>query len=88
MKDLNYRVDVDEIKKIMIDMRINTILELSKRTGINRNTLSDVLNGKIKPSSDTMYKLVDCLSISPSKAGEIFFKVNLRNAKEISYRKG
>ena len=80
MKYTDYKIDVGSIRKIMVDMHINTISELSKRSGINRNTLSDVLNGKIRPSSDTMYKLVDCLSISPSKAGEIFFNDNLLNA--------
>lgn len=79
MKIVDYKIDVGSIRKMMVDMHINTISELSKRSGINRNTLSDVLNGKTRPSSDTMYKLVDCLAIPPSKAGEIFFNDNLLN---------
>ena len=77
--NIEYRIDVISLKKKMLDMNIETIAELSKRSAINRNTLSDVFNGKSKPSSDTMYKLVACLHISPSEAGEIFFNNNLRN---------
>lgn len=73
-----YRTDTIELKKIMAEKQINTILELSKKTGIGRNTLAKVLNGEAQPSSDTMEKLVFGLEIAPEKAGPIFFKVNLR----------
>ena len=83
VKTLNgaeFIVDVTAIKKIMVEKKINTISELAELSGINRNTLADVLNEKTKPSSDTMYKLVRCLEIHPALAGEIFFKNNLRIA--------
>jgi transcriptional regulator with XRE-family HTH domain len=75
-----YRTDTVEIKKLMIERGIKTILQLSAQTGINRNTLSQILNGEIQPSADAMRKLVSVLVIPPEKAGLIFFNPNLRIA--------
>lgn len=80
MQNAEFVVDVISLKKYMLDMGIDTIAELSKKSGVNRNTLSDVLNQKTKPSADVMYKLVICLGIPSAKAGEIFFNTNLRIA--------
>lgn len=80
MKDNEFAVDVIALRKIMIDKGIGTISELAKVSGVNRNTLSDVFNEKNKPSSDVMYKLVKSLQIPSARAGEIFFKTNLRAA--------
>lgn len=80
MKDEKFTVDVVTLRKLMIDKNITTISELSRVSGVNRNTLAEVLHEKIKPSSDVMYKLVDCLQIAPALAGEIFFGNNLRVA--------
>lgn len=77
---MTYTTDKDAIRKIMIDKGIRTVSELSKLSGINRNTLGKVLNGEIQPSADVMYKLVSCLDISPEEAGNIFFSHNLRIA--------
>lgn len=74
-----YKTDIKEIKKIMIDRGIGTMTELSEKSGINRNTLSQVLSGESQPSSDVMDKLVSALNIEPEKAGHIFFSLNLRN---------
>lgn len=73
-----YRMDTNAIKKIMIDRNIKSITELSKKSGIGRNTLTKVLNGQMQPSSDTMEKLVYTLKIPPEKAGKIFFTHTLR----------
>lgn len=75
-----YKTDYIEIKKIMAEKEIKTIKELAEKTGINRNTLSNVLSGKIQPSSDIMEKLVFFLEIPPETAGRIFFSINLRTA--------
>ncbi len=72
--------DTVALKKIMIDNDIKTTKELSERTGVNRNTLAQVVNGKIQPSSEVMQKLILCLNIEPQAAGIIFFKRNLRSA--------
>lgn len=67
------KTNIIELKKIMIDKNISTINELSRVSGINRNTLGDVMSGKCQPSSNTMVKLVDALEIPLHKAGKIFF---------------
>lgn len=70
-------VDVKELKKIMIDREVRSIAELSEVTGVNRNTLSDVLNEKSYPSADVMVRIVDGLEIESSNAGRIFFAKKL-----------
>lgn len=76
----NFCVDVIKLKKLMIENGFNTITQLSNKAEIDRNTLSKVLNSKILPSSDVMYKLVKCLKISPEEAGKIFFNQYLHTA--------
>ncbi len=73
-----YKTDTKAIKKMMIEKEIDTIIELSEKTGISRNTLSKVLSGESQPSSEVMDKLVSVLGIEPEKAGAIFFSLNLR----------
>jgi predicted transcriptional regulator len=76
----NYKADTVAIRKIMADKGITTVVELSKISGVNRNTLGKVLDGTIQPSSDVMDKLVKGLDIEPQDAGLIFFKLDLRGA--------
>lgn len=73
--------DVKRLKKLMVDRGYDTKTRLSTASGVDRNTLGDILNGKKQPSSSVMYKLVETLNMTPSIAGEIFFNDNLRNAK-------
>lgn len=40
-----YKVDTKALQKAMIDLDIKTIEQLSEITGVNRNTLSDIING-------------------------------------------
>jgi transcriptional regulator with XRE-family HTH domain len=61
----------------MIDADIKTIEQLSELTGVNRNTLSDIINGKIFPSSMVMSKLASCLKLTSEDAGRIFFTPKL-----------
>lgn len=68
-----YCVDVKELKKCMIDAGIETNAELSDKSGVNRNTIGDILNEKIYPSSDVMTRIVSALSMDPEKAGLVFF---------------
>lgn len=75
-----FKTDYIELKKIMAEKEIKTVKELAEKSGVNRNTLADVLNGKVQPSSDVMQKLVIALEINPEKAGSIFFNRNLRTA--------
>ncbi len=68
-----YVVDVKKIKKLMVDHEIETVEALSDRTGVNRNTLADVLNGKSYPSSMVMTKIGEALNIAAEDMGGIFF---------------
>lgn len=72
--------DTVALKKLMIDNNIKTTKELSEKSGVNRNTLAQILNGKAQPSAEVMQKLVLCLGIEPHAAGAIFFVRNLRRA--------
>lgn len=72
-------VNVVELKKDMLDAGLEKIKDLSKASGINRNTLGYVLSGKVRPSSHVMYALVKCLNLSVERAGIIFFSPNLPN---------
>ena len=77
---MKFRVDVNALKKLMIDNNIETIQELEEKSGVSRNTLSKILKGEVRPSTSVMEKLIDALNIEPVNAGSIFFVPDLRNA--------
>lgn len=72
-----YVTDTVELKKRMIDKDIPTIVELSRVTGVNRNTLSSVLEGREQPSTYVIKQLMKVLGIQPEEAGVIFFSKKL-----------
>lgn len=75
-----YKVDVVELKKIMVEQNLEKIIDLSSASTVDRNTLSKILNGDAKPSTTVIEKLMSALHIPPERAGTIFFSINLRNA--------
>lgn len=75
----NYRVDVVELKKIMVEQNLDKIVDLSAASTVDRNTLSKVISGDVKPSTTVIEKLMSTLRIPPERAGLIFFSPNLRN---------
>lgn len=74
-----FNVNVKELKKIMVDKDIYKIKDLSRVSGVDRNTLGKILSGEQRPSSTAMYAIVGALNIAPDVAGEIFFSQDLRN---------
>ena len=70
-------VDTIEMRKAMAEARINSISALSEATGVNRNTLSDILNDKIRPSGTVIEKIAKALSLDPETVGRIFFTFEL-----------
>lgn len=68
-----YCVDVVALRKAFIDKGANTIGEMSTVSGVDRNTLSNILNGSSYPSSTTMVKIVNSLDMEGAVAGSIFF---------------
>ena len=72
-----HTVDTVALRQAIDGCEITTIGQLSERSGVNRNTLSDVLSGKCYPSSLVMSKLVDSLGMTGEEAGKIFFAKKL-----------
>lgn len=74
-----YKVDIIELKKTMVEQNLDKIIDLSNASTVDRNTLSKILNGNVKPSTTVIEKLMSALHIPPERAGKIFFSQNLRN---------
>ena len=55
---------------------------LEAETGINKDTISNVVNGKNKPSYRVMNALYYTLEMTSEEATEIFFAQNFRKSKE------
>ena len=72
-----YEVDTKELKIAMVEAGIKNITELSKASGVNRNTTAEVISGEIYPSSMVMARFVAALGIGAERAGRIFFKQKL-----------
>jgi lambda repressor-like predicted transcriptional regulator len=75
-----YVADVKAIKKRMIDCDLEKIVALSEASGIDRNTLSAVLNKGKQPSEKVIKALMKTLCITEGEAGKIFFNSNLHSA--------
>lgn len=73
------KTDVIALKKLMVENGFNTVTSLATTSGIDRNTLGKILSGEHQPSAEVMEKLIQALKIETKKAGEIFFKIDLRN---------
>lgn len=73
-----YKVNIVELKKIMVEQKLEKIIDLSAASTVDRNTLSKVINGEVKPSTTVIEKLMSALQIPPERAGAIFFSLDLR----------
>ena len=74
---MTYTVDTIELRKAMAEAQLNTIADLSEKSGVNRNTVSDVLNGKIRPSGTVIERMAEALALDGAGIGRIFFKDEL-----------
>lgn len=70
---LNSKVDTFALADIARRNGCKTIKSISEKTGLNRNLVSEVINGHRKPTSDFMYKFVEAFNVSGEDAGKIFF---------------
>lgn len=66
-------VDTAKLRYYMDKAGCRSVLDLEQKTGVNRNTLAGVLNGKALPSSETMDKIITGINIPVDEAGGIFF---------------
>lgn len=77
---MKYRVDTVALKKIMVEKGFETIVSLEKASGVNRMTISGIINEEVRPSTKVIEKLMIALNISPELAGPVFFAPDLRIA--------
>ena len=71
--------DVIALKRLMTEKGFRSVGLLADMSGIGRTALGKILDGKMQPSTDTMFKLMDALGIPESEAGQIFFASDLRD---------
>lgn len=75
--EMTYSVDTQELRKAMIDAGITTVSGLAEASGVDRNTIGGILNGKIRPSSSVIEKIGRALALDGSGLGRIFFSLKL-----------
>lgn len=73
-------VDKDLLLSKM-SLRGFNISSLAEAIGVNRDTISNVLNGKTAPSYPVINAVFFELELTPQEAVDIFFSNNLRNKK-------
>lgn len=74
---MNYCVDTQELRKAMIDANLPTAVSLAEASGVDRNTIGLILNGKSKPSASVIEKLARALVLDGEGIGRIFFSKKL-----------
>ena len=74
-----YTVDIQALCDQAERKGIQSAEELSEKSGINKEVLLPILEGRSLPSYDIMVGLATALELSPELAGAIFFDNNLRN---------
>lgn len=66
-------VDGKYIRHKMIELGINSYTELAELSGVDRNTISNVIENKFRPNAATMDKLYKTLKLTPEEGGRVFF---------------
>lgn len=74
---MEYTVDAVELRKAMLDAGFITNTELAEASGVERNTIGGILNGKVRPSSMVIEKIASTLELDGSSIGNIFFSQKL-----------
>ena len=77
MTEFEFDVDVIALNDIARHAGDKTNTAVSKRLKMNRNTVSNVMNGRERPSSTFMFAFVSAYSLESETAGRVFFKRNL-----------
>lgn len=69
-----FEVDSKELKKLMIDHDIANNIAFAEKTGIDRNTIAKILDGKMLPTYRVITGIAKALSMDSQQIGSIFFK--------------
>ena len=69
-----YTVDTVELRKAMIDKGFNTIQQMADACGLSRDTMSDIVKGRVRPGALAIYAIAAVLDLEPEALGRIFFK--------------
>lgn len=72
-----YSVNIKELRKAMIDADLDTADKLAKASGVNRNTIGDVISGRAVPSTDVIMKVAQTLGFTSERLGTVFFDTQL-----------
>ena len=74
-------IDTKGFRKAMIDADCNTLGDLERESGIDKSSLSSILNGGRLPSYESIAKLSDAIHLSYEEVGCIFFYNDLAKMK-------
>lgn len=66
-------VDSKALKKAMVEVGIDSYIQLEEASGVYRSTLSSIVKGEQKPSYDTVVALTDTLHLRYDEIGSIFY---------------
>lgn len=69
---MSYMVDTIEFKKKMIEAGFDSFSALADTAGLSRDTVSAIANGKRRPSTNVMDKLIVAMNMTFAEAGTIF----------------
>jgi DNA-binding XRE family transcriptional regulator len=69
-----YEVDCKELKKLMIDHDIATNTAFAELTGVNRDTIAKILDGKLFPTYKVIADIAKAMKMDSQQIGSIFFK--------------
>lgn len=78
-----YEVDCKELKKLMIDHDIATNTAFAELTGVDRNTLAKMLDGKLFPTYKVITDIAKAMNMDSQQIGSIFFKQKVTSHETI-----
>lgn len=68
-----FNTDTKALRKLMIDHEIDSIQQMSEMCKISRKTLSEVVNGKKRPTSNVISAIAQTLDLKSEDIAHIFF---------------
>lgn len=74
---MEYEVDIIKLQIAITKAGFKNIKAFAAASGINRNTIASVINGKKRPSSIVIEKISRALKLSSYEIGTIFFSIKL-----------